>query len=106
MPYCYQQSIIVKSLAATSKVEYNKFMMRPAATFEANPEVWACGQLEAGPKKLRLILALVPNFGTTSPIQVGFSAKCTSPSEDFNQIENWKCHMFDFQLLPLDRITY
>ncbi len=27
------------------------------------------------------------NFGTTGPIQVGFSGKCTSPNEDFNQIE-------------------
>ena len=27
-------------------------------------------------------------------------------NEDFNQIENWKCHMFDFWLIPLDRITY
>ncbi len=26
--------------------------------------------------------------------------------EDFNQIEIWKCHMFDFRLIPLDRITY
>ncbi len=26
--------------------------------------------------------------GTTGLIQVGFSAKCTSPIEDFNQIEN------------------
>ncbi len=35
----------------------------------------------------------------------GLSAKCTSPNENFNQIENWKCHMFDFRLVPLDRIT-
>ncbi len=28
------------------------------------------------------------NFGTTGPIQVGFSAKCTSPNEHFNQTEN------------------
>ena len=46
------------------------------------------------------------NFGTTDWIQVGFSAKCTSSTEDFNQIENWKCHMLDFQLIPLDCITY
>ncbi len=46
------------------------------------------------------------NFGTTGPIQVRFSAKCTSPNEDFNQIENWKCQMFDFRLIPLDRLTY
>ncbi len=23
-----------------------------------------------------------------------------------NQTENWKCHIFDFRLIPLDRITY
>ncbi len=33
------------------------------------------------------------NFETAGPIQVGFSVKCTSPNEDFNDIENWKCHM-------------
>ncbi len=49
-----------QSLAATSKEEYHKVMMRPAATFEANLEVRTCGQTEAGPKKLRPILALVP----------------------------------------------
>ncbi len=27
------------------------------------------------------------NFGTTGLIQAGFSAKCTSPNEDFNQME-------------------
>ncbi len=43
------------------------------------------------------------NFGTTGPIQVRFSAKCIPPNEDFNQIENWKCHMFNFRLIPLDR---
>ena len=46
------------------------------------------------------------DFGTTDPIQVGFSAKCTSPNEHFNQIENWKCHIFDFRLISLDHITY
>ncbi len=44
------------------------------------------------------------NFGTTGLIQVGFSAKCTSPNKHFNKIEN--CHMFDFRLIYLDRITY
>ncbi len=44
------------------------------------------------------------NVGTTDLIQVEFPAKCTSPNEDLNQIEN--CHMFDFRLIPLDRITY
>ncbi len=46
------------------------------------------------------------NFGITGQIQLGFSAKCTSPNEDFNHIENWKWHMFDFWLIPLNRITY
>ena len=41
------------------------------------------------------------NFGTTGPIQMGFSAKCTSP----NQIENWKCHLCDFWLISLYHIT-
>ncbi len=46
------------------------------------------------------------NYGTTGPIQVGFSAKCTSPNEEFIQFiqkENWKCYMFDFRLIPVDR---
>ncbi len=46
------------------------------------------------------------NLWNTGPIHVGFSAKCTSLNQDFNQIENWKCHMFDFRPIPLDRITY
>ncbi len=46
------------------------------------------------------------NVGTTGPIQVRFSAKCTSPNEHFNQIENWKCHMFKFWLISADPITY
>ncbi len=49
--------------------------------------------------------SIAHSFGTTGPIQVGFSAKCTSPNEHFNQIENWKCHMFDFRLISLDHIT-
>ncbi len=49
--------------------------------------------------------SIVHNFGTTSPIQRGFSAKCTFPNEHFNQIENWKCHMFAFILISLNRIT-
>ncbi len=33
--------------------------------------------------------SIAHNFGTTCPIQVGFSTKCTSPNnENFNQIEN------------------
>ncbi len=50
--------------------------------------------------------SVVHNFGTTGPIHVGFSAICTSPNEHFNQIENWKCDMFDFRLISLDCITY
>ena len=45
------------------------------------------------------------NFGTTGPIQAGFSAKCTSPNEDFNEVENSKCRMFNFRLILLDCIT-
>ncbi len=45
--------------------------------------------------------SIAHNFGNTGPIQVGFSAKCTSPKEHFNQIENWKCHMFDFRQISL-----
>ncbi len=46
-------------------------------------------------------------FGTTGPIQGegGFSAKCTCPNENFNKIENWKCHVW-LRLIPLDSITY
>ncbi len=32
--------------------------------------------------------SIAHNLGTTGPIQVGFSAKCTSTNKDFNQIEN------------------
>ena len=32
-----------------------------------------------------IAITLEPSIG---PIQVGFSAKCTSPDEDFNYIEN------------------
>ncbi len=46
------------------------------------------------------------NFGTIGPIQVGGSAKGTSPNEEFNQIENKKGHIFDFWLISQERITY
>ena len=49
--------------------------------------------------------SIAHNFGTTGLIKVEFSAKCTSPNMQFNQIENWKCHMFNFRLISLDRIT-
>ena len=51
-------------------------------------------------------LSIAHNLGTTGPIQVWFSAKCTFPNEHFNQIENRKCHMSNFRPIPLDRITY
>ncbi len=42
--------------------------------------------------------SIAHTFGTTCPIQVGFSAKCISPNEHhFDQIENRKCHMFGLQ---------
>ncbi len=46
------------------------------------------------------------NFTTTAQIQMGFSSKCTSPNEDFNHTENRKFLMFDFRLIPLDRVTF
>ncbi len=53
---------------------------------------------------LRILQLL--NIGTIGLIQVGFSAKCTSPNEHFNRIENWKCQIYEFRLIWLDRITY
>ena len=50
--------------------------------------------------------SIAHNLGTTEPIQVGFSSKCTSPNDYFNQIEYWKCDMFDFRLIPPDHITH
>ena len=59
--------------------------------------------------------SIAHNFGTTGWIQVGFSMclkRCTSPNEHFNQIQSWKCHMFNFRLIFLDciingdRLTY
>ncbi len=47
--------------------------------------------------------SIAHNFGTTGWIQVGFSAKCTSPNEHL--IENWKWRMSELQLISLDRIT-
>ncbi len=49
--------------------------------------------------------SIAHKLGTTGPIQVGVSAKCISPNEHFNQIENWKCHMCEFWLISLDHIT-
>ena len=37
-------------------------------------------------------IALNFGIGPTGPIQMWFSAKCTSPNEQFN-LENWKWHM-------------
>ena len=50
--------------------------------------------------------SIAHSLGNTGPMQVGFSAKCTSPNEDFNEVKSWKCHMCIFRLIPLDRITY
>ena len=43
--------------------------------------------------------SITRNFGTTGPIQVGYFSKWALQS-------NRKCHMFDFRLIILDRITY
>ena len=51
-------------------------------------------------------LSIAHNFGTTDLILIGFSAKCISSNGLFNQIENWKWHMFHFRLIPQDYITY
>ncbi len=42
---------------------------------------------------------------STGPIQARFSAKYTCSNEHFSQIQNCKCHMFDFRLISLDRIV-
>ncbi len=58
--------------------------------------------VKKGKKELNSIVfypSMAYNFGTTGPIQVGFSAKCTSPNDDFNQIkkkpENVTCPTSD-----------
>ncbi len=50
--------------------------------------------------------SIAHNLRTTGPIQVGFSAKYTSANKHFNQIENWKCHIFYFRMISLFHITY
>ena len=50
--------------------------------------------------------SIAHNLGTTGLIQVGFLPKCTSSNEELNQIENWKCNMCNFRLIPLDRIAF
>ncbi len=53
-----------------------------------------------------IVLRILQLLITLEPLaQVEFSAKCTSQDKHFNQIENWKCHMFEFWLISLDRIT-
>ena len=47
-------------------------------------------------KTLQLLIALEP----LDQLKWRFLAKCTSPSENFNQIENWECHMCEFRLIP------
>ncbi len=41
---------------------------------------------------------LAHNFRTTGPNQVGFSAKCTSPNEHFNQIDSYVQLQTDFHV--------
>ena len=66
-------------------------------------------------KKLHFLFSILlfwESFNTVAilwnhwSVSGGVLAKCTSPNENFNQIENWKCNMFDFRLIFLDRITY
>ncbi len=54
------------------------------------------------------ILRILQLLITLEPLDLfrwGFQAKCTSPNELFNQIENRKCHVFEFRLISQDRIT-
>ena len=46
-------------------------------------------------------LSIAHNLGTTGLIP-GFSAKCTSPKQYLNQIENFKCWMCEFWLISWD----
>ena len=46
----------------------------------------------------------VHNCGSTDPILVGFSTKCTSPNGHFNQIETENFTHSNFRLIPLDCI--
>ena len=51
--------------------------------------------------------SIAHNLGTTGPIQEDLTAKWTAPSDHFNEIQNWKCHMFNFRLILIDHhITY
>ncbi len=45
--------------------------------------------------------SIAHNLGTTGPIQVGFSAKCTSLNKHFNQMRTENV-TFDFRLISLD----
>ena len=64
--------------------------------------LYECDQM----KQNESLSALVQNYFFFCHTQMGFTGKCNSPNEHFSQIENWKCHMFDFRLISLDCITY
>ena len=49
-------------------------------------------------QKLSLLVYLMNHWSN--------STRCTSLNEHFNQIENRKCHMFNFRPTSLDCITY
>ncbi len=51
-------------------------------------------------EKVQLLITLEP----LDRFKWGFQQNV--PSEDFDQVENWKCHMCYFWLIPLDRITF
>ena len=51
------------------------------------------------------IFQLLYNVGTTAPIQVRFSVKCTSPNEDFKTENVTFTHMINFRLISLNHIT-
>ena len=61
-----------------------------------------------GQKKKITLFSIVENpstayyFGTTGPIQVVFSAECTSPRTSIKCTLN---HTFNFRLISLDHIT-
>ena len=50
--------------------------------------------------------AIACNLGTTGPIQVEGVSKMYLSKWALQSDKNWKCHIFDFRLIPLDRITY
>ncbi len=53
-------------------------------------------------ENLQLLITLEPLVR----FRWGFQQNVPLINEDFNQAENWKCHMSNFRLIPLDSITY